>query len=69
MRTPRDDLVGEQADGDDRFLLDHGPFEHYERTLAVSPTSDGLHRVTESFDYRMAMPVWSVLFEIGRAHV
>ena len=64
LRTPRDDLVGERTDGDDRFVLDHGPFDRYERTLAVSSEPDGRHRVTESFDYRMAMPVWSVLFAV-----
>ena len=64
LRTPRDDLVGERTDGDDRFVLDHGPFERYERTLVVAQAPDGRHRVTESFAYRMALPVWSVLFAL-----
>ena len=68
LRTPRDDLVGERADGDDRFVLDHGPFEHYERTLAVAPAPDSRHLVTETFDYRLALPVWSVLFAIPMRH-
>ena len=64
LRTPRDDLVGERADGDDRFVLDHGPFERYERTLVVAPAPEGRHRVTESFAYQLALPVWSVLFAL-----
>ena len=64
LRTPRDDLVGERADGDDRFVLDHGPFERYERTLIVAPAPEGRHRVTESFAYQLALPVWSVLFAL-----
>jgi len=64
LRTPRDDIVGESALGDDRFGLAHGPFTRYERTLGVETEGGrpGGHRVTERFAYRVAAPVWWVLF-------
>ena len=64
LRTPRDDVVAEQPLGDGRYGLSHGPFSHYERTLEVTP-SPGLanrHRVTERFTWRLAIPVWYLLF-------
>ena len=45
-------------------MLDHGPFTDYERTLTVVPAPDGRHRVTESFTYRLALPVWWVVFAL-----
>ena len=68
LRTPRDDLVGETDLGADRFGLGDGPFERYERTLEVQAGDDGTHRVTERFSYRMAMPVWWVIFWWPRRH-
>jgi len=62
LRVPRDDVVGERVDGPDRWVCDHGPFETYERTLAVAEDGPDRHRVTESFDFRVAVPVWRPLF-------
>ncbi len=67
MRTPRDDLVGEVPEGDDRFGLRDGPFDQYQRTLTVreadGPSGAGTHyEVTERFNYRMALPLWWVAF-------
>jgi MFS family permease len=58
LRTPRSDLVLERADGPDRFTAVGGPFSRYERTLTVEP--DG--RVTETIDFRLAVPFWWILF-------
>lgn len=47
LLAPRHDIVAERpaddGDGDNdrtraRFVLDHGPFAHYERTVAIAPT-------------------------------
>lgn len=62
LRTPRDDLLRERSDGDDRFGLDEGPFVRYERDLAVDALDDGRFRVTETVRWKVAIPVWEPLF-------
>ena len=57
-RQPRDDIVRERTDGDDRFSMVRGPFAHYERTLVEA--EDG--RLTETTDYRLAPMVWPFPF-------
>jgi len=37
IRSPRHDIVEERADGEGRFVLVHGPFARYERTVTVTP--------------------------------
>src|SRR5918995_1141533 len=37
IRSPRHDIVDERADGEGRFVLAHGPFARYERTVTVTP--------------------------------
>lgn len=59
---PRDDVVVEQADGDGAFVVAHGPFDEYRRTVAVAPAGDGRSEVTQTIDFRLAIPVWGVLF-------
>ncbi|MGE4566999.1 MAG: MFS transporter [Acidimicrobiales bacterium] len=63
LRTARDDLVGERPDGPDRFVLDHGPFEHYQRTLTVTEGTQD-HQVTETYQFRLSVPVWRPLFTL-----
>lgn len=61
LRTPRRDLVREEAVGDDTFALVDGPFRSYRRTLEVRPADDGTagrHRVTERTEYALAVPLW-----------
>ena len=53
----------EQLEGQDRFVCVHGPFEHYERTLVVSE-GENEHEVTESFVFRLAIPLWRPLFNL-----
>lgn len=62
LRLPRDDLMLERADGPDRYVLAEGPFDHYERTLRVEPIDKGTVRVTETIDWKVAIPVWEPLF-------
>lgn len=62
LRVPRDDLVLEKADGDDRFTLAEGPFDHYERTLAVEPLDGDRLRVTETIHWHVAIPIWEPMF-------
>ncbi len=61
-RAPRADIVAERAEGDDRWVLEHGPFGSYERRLDANPRPDGSHDVTETTTYRLAIPVWGWLF-------
>jgi MFS family permease len=60
IRSPRNDVVGERAAGDDRYELDHGPFERYTRTVHVTP-DDGRYSVTQRFDYRLPPGTWRFL--------
>lgn len=61
MRQPRTDIVGETADGVDRWGLDDGPFHAYERTLEARPRPDGRHDVVQTTTFRLAVPVWGWL--------
>lgn len=62
VRAPRVGLATEVADGPDRFSLDEGPFEHYERIVAVEALGDGRHRVSETTRWDLAIPIWAPLF-------
>ncbi|MEM7273212.1 MAG: MFS transporter [Actinomycetota bacterium] len=61
LRAPRTDLLVERADGPDRWVVAEGPFRHYERRLevrATAPGGDRRYEVTETTDYKLAMPIW-----------
>lgn len=61
--VPRDDLVLERAADEGIFVLDHGPFERWERRVTIEPAAPGTGlRVTERIEFRLALPVWRVLF-------
>jgi MFS family permease len=60
IRSPRNDVVGERAVGDDHYELDHGPLERYTRTVHVTP-DDGRYSVTQRFDYRLPPGTWRFL--------
>ena len=66
LLSPRDDLVleavAQAGDEQGRFTLAEGPFEHWERTVEVRSSRDGTHQVTETFDHRLAIPVWRFMF-------
>jgi MFS family permease len=69
LLRPRDDIVGEVAEGDGHFGLEHGPFEHYERhvvTERVAPAhvdgnGAGAVLVTQTVDFRLPMGTWPFL--------
>jgi MFS family permease len=44
-----------------RFVLAHGPFAAYERTVSVTPTGTGAVTVTQTFDYRLPPGTWPFL--------
>ena len=69
LLAPRSDIVLEQATADGAFTAVDGPVERYRRTVTVEPLEPGQVEITERFDYRLAIPVWRVLFTIpyGRA--
>ncbi|MGH9228216.1 MAG: MFS transporter [Acidimicrobiales bacterium] len=60
IRSPRQDVVAESAAGRDRYVLDHGPFEGYTRSVDVTP-DDGRYSVTQRFDYRLPAGTWRFL--------
>jgi MFS family permease len=63
--SPRDDLVGEADDGGGCFGLREGPFEHYRRSVTTDPATipaDGTVEVTETTEFRLAIPVWRPVF-------
>ncbi len=68
LQGPRDFfLVRESDDGDGSFSCAEGPFDHYTRTVSVTPidgdTGDALE-VTEQIDFRVAAPLWRVLLTV-----
>ncbi len=50
--------------GETRFVVAEGPVDHYFRTVTVEPVAGDRVVVTERFDYRLAVPVWWVLFNV-----
>lgn len=62
LRLPREGLVAERATADDAFTAAAGPVHHWCRHLDVAEVGDGRHRVTETVEYRLAIPVWAPLF-------
>ena len=69
LLSPRSDIVLERAEGEAAFTAAEGPVEHYRRTVTAEPLDGDQVLITERFDYRLAIPVWWVLFTIpyGRA--
>lgn len=62
LAAPRDDVVGERPDGPGRFVLAHGPFAAYERTVGVGePDGDGRVPVTQEITYDLAPGTWKPL--------
>ena len=60
IRSPRHDVVAERAAGEDRYVLDHGPFDRYSRSVRVTP-DNGRYSVTQQFDYRLPAGTWRFL--------
>ncbi|MXZ77934.1 MAG: MFS transporter [Acidimicrobiia bacterium] len=71
LLSPRSDIVLERATDEAGlstaeavFTAVEGPVEHYRRTVTTEPLSNGRVQVNEQFDYRLAIPVWWVLFTV-----
>jgi MFS family permease len=65
LLRPRDDLVVEAEVAPGIFELATGPFDHWRRSVEVrgpGATPD-THDVVQHVDYRLAIPVWRVLFD------
>jgi MFS family permease len=64
MLEPRADLLVEKVAGDGRFAASTGPLTAYERRVEVAPSdrTDGRREVTQTVDFRLAVPYWGWLF-------
>src|SRR3954463_6260565 len=62
--TPRSDLLDEEAVGDGDFVCGSGPFREYRRQVTIQTLPDGLFDVTEITDFKLAVPVWGLLFAL-----
>ncbi len=59
---PRTDLVLETPVGDGRFEAVEGPVHEYRRTVEVEPLPGGGGSVTQTIDFRLAIPYFGWLF-------
>lgn len=63
LRAPRDSaILAEASDGPDMFVLEEGPFQRYERTLEVTSAGGDMHDVTETIEWKLAIPLWWLVF-------
>jgi MFS family permease len=60
--APRDDVLQERALGDGVFDCEEGPFREYRREVSVEAADDGESLITQTVDFRLAIPVWGWLF-------
>lgn len=58
----RSDHGDHGASGRRTFHAAHGPFSHYERSVAWHPTSDGGMVVSQRVEWRLAFPYWRWLY-------
>jgi putative MFS transporter len=61
--VPRTDPGVEVEVEPGRFVVEDGPFESYERVVAIAPAAEPRrHAVTETTRFELALPVWGFLF-------
>lgn len=65
LLRPRDDLLTEVEDAPGRFSLGQGPFDLWRREVDDTGRVDttGRHEVIERVQFRLALPVWRVVFD------
>ena len=61
-RQPLDHLWLEEQLDEDRFVCAEGPFRTYLRQMVVTDLGDGHHRVEQTIEWTLAIPVWAPLF-------
>lgn len=61
---PRTDLLVETAAGEGAFVQGDGPFERYQRRVAVEPVEGApdRHQVTQTVEFRLGLPYFRFLF-------
>lgn len=65
---PWDGLVREQPEGHRSFTAVEGPFRSYHRTVDVITTGDGLHDVTSTVEFSLAIPYFNFLLALPVRH-
>lgn len=63
LLIPRDDLVLEHETAPGRFSLAEGPFHEYTRTVDVGAESAEGIGITQTIEYRTAMPFFGAMFK------
>lgn len=58
LRNVRDSVVLEELVEPDRYAAAEGPFETYERTLAIDEIATDSFAVVETTNFRLAVPIW-----------
>ncbi len=61
---PRDDLVAEREVAPGVFEAREGPVRHYRRTVVVSDDGAGGATLTQTLEYRLAVPYFAWLFRL-----
>ena len=62
LLRPRTDLLVEQEAGDGRFVSAAGPVLDYRRTVEIARAGEGRSVVTQTVDFRLAVPYFGWLF-------
>jgi MFS family permease len=62
--TPRDGFVAERRTADGSFEAWEGPVRSYSRVVVVSPLDGGGATVRQTVEFRLAAPVWALLFAL-----
>lgn len=63
LLEPRRDLLAERRVRDGEFVLASGPFREWRRTVSLGPPGpDGRVEATECVRFRLAIPIWGVVF-------
>lgn len=63
LLSPRNDAMLERTESPGTFVLAEGPFDHYRRTVVVDAGRLGRHRVVETTEWHLAIPIWGRLFQ------
>jgi MFS family permease len=61
-RAPRTDFLAERVEDDGSLACAEGPFDRYRRVVEAEPLGGGRHRVRETIDFDLAIPLWGGLF-------